>query len=139
MATWTEWATQHPDTLVLSRDTGFPRNYDRDPFLRIGESIDNGFFPFPVGEAARDARLAASDLVVGVEASGIFRIYPISLLSEPVNDRIGDLDVVLVSSSATDQALTIALAGLYEDELVKDEEGNWRFKRRVLTPDRDVH
>ena len=99
VATWTEWATQHPDTLVLSRDTGFPRNYDRDPFLRIGESIDNGFFPFPVGEAARDARLAASDLVVGVEASGIFRIYPISLLSEPVNDRIGDLDVVLVPSS----------------------------------------
>ena len=99
VATWADWATQHPNTLVLSRDTGFPNNYSSDPFLRIGESIDNGSFPFPVGEAARDARLAASNLVVGVEASGIVRVYPVSLLSEPVNDRIGDLDVLLVPGS----------------------------------------
>jgi len=99
VATWADWSTLHPDTLVLSRDTGFPRNYDRDPFLSFGEIIDDGFFPFPVGEAARDARLAASDLVVGVEASGIVRVYPVSLLTEPVNDSVGDFDVVLLPGS----------------------------------------
>lgn len=30
--TWERWTTRHPDTRVLSRDTGFARNYDRDPY-----------------------------------------------------------------------------------------------------------
>ena len=30
--TWGRWRDQHPDTEVLSRDTGFAKNYDRDPY-----------------------------------------------------------------------------------------------------------
>lgn len=30
--TWERWREQHPDTEVLSRDTGHARNYDRDPY-----------------------------------------------------------------------------------------------------------
>ncbi|MDY7081249.1 MAG: DUF3179 domain-containing protein, partial [Halobacteria archaeon] len=30
--TWENWRNQHPDTQVLSTDTGFLRNYDRDPY-----------------------------------------------------------------------------------------------------------
>ena len=30
--TWKRWRQQHPDTQVLSRNTGFARNYDRDPY-----------------------------------------------------------------------------------------------------------
>ena len=41
-------------------------------------------------------------------------------------------------TSTTDEELGIALAGLYEDELVKGKNGKWRFQRRVLTLDRDV-
>lgn len=32
MTTWAEWRQQHPDTLVLSTDTGFDRDYERDPY-----------------------------------------------------------------------------------------------------------
>jgi len=30
--TWERWRDQHPETRVLSRDTGTPRNYARDPY-----------------------------------------------------------------------------------------------------------
>jgi hypothetical protein len=29
---WEQWRTRHPDTRVLSTDTGFARNYGRDPY-----------------------------------------------------------------------------------------------------------
>lgn len=32
LATWGEWRSQHPATLVLSRETGHGRDYDRDPY-----------------------------------------------------------------------------------------------------------
>ncbi|HSG05403.1 MAG TPA: DUF3179 domain-containing protein, partial [Nitrospiria bacterium] len=30
--TWEEWRKEHPNTLVLSTDTGYSRNYRRDPY-----------------------------------------------------------------------------------------------------------
>lgn len=30
--TWSRWRDEHPDTLVLTDDTGYVRNYDRDPY-----------------------------------------------------------------------------------------------------------
>jgi hypothetical protein len=30
--TWARWRTRYPDTQVLSRETGFPRRYDSDPY-----------------------------------------------------------------------------------------------------------
>ncbi|MFB6205720.1 MAG: DUF3179 domain-containing protein [Haloglomus sp.] len=30
--TWERWSKKHPGTEVLSRDTGFAKNYDRDPY-----------------------------------------------------------------------------------------------------------
>jgi hypothetical protein len=30
--TWERWSDRHPETEVLSKDTGFAKNYDRDPY-----------------------------------------------------------------------------------------------------------
>ncbi|MGQ4556135.1 DUF3179 domain-containing (seleno)protein [Halobellus sp. GM3] len=30
--TWERWSNRHPETRVLSRETGFAKNYDRDPY-----------------------------------------------------------------------------------------------------------
>ena len=30
--TWADWKMRHPDTLVLSAETGFNRDYSRDPY-----------------------------------------------------------------------------------------------------------
>jgi hypothetical protein len=39
--TWGDWRRRHPDTLVLSRDTGHARDYDRDPYA--GYEQEKGF------------------------------------------------------------------------------------------------
>jgi len=39
-----DWKNRHPDTLVLSRDTGFARSYDIDPYVGY-EQIDATMFP----------------------------------------------------------------------------------------------
>lgn len=50
-AAWDEWRETHPGTLVLSRETGFARDYTRDPFTDIGEMANQGRFVFPVSPA----------------------------------------------------------------------------------------
>lgn len=73
--TWQDWKTRHPDTLVLSLNTGFVRNYDGDPY-----SID-------------------SDRVLGVRAGDSSKAYPLSELRKvkqfPLRDQVGKKKVLI--------------------------------------------
>ncbi len=73
---WSEWVAEHPDTLVLSRETGFSKDYSRDPYAGYVDSA--GVF-FPV--AKKDPRYHPKERVLGVELEGKFRAYPFSELS----------------------------------------------------------
>ncbi len=95
VATWADWASRHPDTMVLTRDTGYERPYERDAFASYTDVLDAGRFPFPVGEAARDTRLPPSALVVGIVLDGGTRAYPIDALTGPINDDVGGIAVVV--------------------------------------------
>ncbi len=95
VATWADWASQYPETLVLTRDTGYTRPYEQDVFAGYAETLDSGQFPFPVGEAARDARLPPSALVVGVILAGVTRAYPVDNLTDPINDEVGGEPIVV--------------------------------------------
>ena len=46
VAAWSDWVAAHPDTLVLSRNTGFDRPYERDVFTDYAATLDAGRFPF---------------------------------------------------------------------------------------------
>lgn len=67
MMTWADWQSHYPETRVLSRSTGFNRNYQQDPFFNYPQIINAGGFPFPVSEQAKDTRLEAATEVVVVE------------------------------------------------------------------------
>jgi len=60
-ATWKDWKELHPDTLVLSKKTGFFRNYDTDPYSSFGKSPSVGF-----GVEFDDNRLFSKAIVYGV-------------------------------------------------------------------------
>ncbi|XAS69712.1 DUF3179 domain-containing protein [Micrococcaceae bacterium Sec5.7] len=67
--TWNAWRNAHPNTKVLSADTGFLRSYGTDPYgsyPRRSGYYASGEPIFPV--QARDHRFAAKDVVVGVRA-----------------------------------------------------------------------
>ena len=99
VATWEDWAATYPDRLVLTRDTGFDRSYDRDVFSTYADAIDDGRFVFPVGEAALDSRLPASALVVGVAVGEAMRAYAVEDLTDPINDVISGVPIAVLPAT----------------------------------------
>ncbi len=65
--TWSGWQELHPETLVISRETGIPRPYERYPYGDY-EVADNAgtLFPMP----AIDRRLPPKERVVGILKGG---------------------------------------------------------------------
>ncbi|MBB3189540.1 DUF3179 domain-containing protein [Halomonas cerina] len=70
--TWGAWKARHPETRVLSRDTGYVRNYRRDPYG--GYNPVSGYYRrdsrplFPV--MARDDRLSPKAMVLAFRDAG---------------------------------------------------------------------
>ena len=99
--TWGLWKAQHPNTFVLSRDTGYQRDYSRDNFGNLGELFnETGRFFFPVSESGHDDRLKPGEVVIGVEVGEQQRGYPIERLGDGViNDTLAGVPVVVFSSA----------------------------------------
>jgi hypothetical protein len=70
--TWRDWLNQHPDTMVLSDDTGFSRDYSRNPYQGY-EKFRSLYFQ--VNNKALDT-YHPKEQVVGVELEGVFKAYP---------------------------------------------------------------
>lgn len=89
--TWVDWQRRHPDTQVLSLETGYVRNYGRDPYVGYLRSEQ---LMFTVG--ARSRRYHPKESVIGIELQGRAKAYPFIELAKaasPLHDRIGDTPV----------------------------------------------
>ena len=73
---WNDWQKRQPQTLVLSTDTGYSRDYDRDPY--VGYEDSNGIY-FPVAHS--DPRYHPKEQILGIEINGQFKAYPFAELS----------------------------------------------------------
>lgn len=76
--TWKDWVTNHPDTLVLSRDTGSRRNYRNSPYA--GYEKTRRLY-FKVSHKS-PANYHPKERVIGVEINGHFKAYPYKELSK---------------------------------------------------------
>jgi hypothetical protein len=68
-SSWRAWRTVHPDTRVLSTDTGHLRDYEQDPYgsyQQGGGYYTEGEPVFPV--SSTDDRLPPKEVVVGVRS-----------------------------------------------------------------------
>ena len=99
ITSWQDWLSRHPDTRVLSLDTGFDRDYT--PGQPYGEYFANEELMFPAITA--DDRLPPKDYVFALRADGAEKAWPLEDFAERrvINDRVGDLDVVLIGDAAT--------------------------------------
>lgn len=70
--TWQDWLARHPQTLVLSRDTGHSRNYDRNPYAGYERSRT---IYFEVNNEAPD-NYHPKEVVVGLSVDGVHKAYP---------------------------------------------------------------
>jgi len=75
--TWRDWRTRYPESMVLSTDTRFRRNYEVDPYPNYGR---DGKLYFPVAEENRQYR--RKSLVMGLEIDGGFKAYPFEELKK---------------------------------------------------------
>ncbi|QDT00747.1 DUF3179 domain-containing protein [Adhaeretor mobilis] len=85
LTTWKEWLSQHPNSLVLSSQTGHQRNYNRSPY---GDYFSTPRLMFPVKQT--DNRLPAKARVLGVWTDTTAKAYPESYFA-PGRQRVEDI------------------------------------------------
>ncbi|MCK5392108.1 MAG: DUF3179 domain-containing protein [Deltaproteobacteria bacterium] len=93
LATWKEWREINPDTQVLSRDTGFFRNYDRQPYSGYEESST---IMFPIKN--KNNKFHPKEKVLVVLLGDRAKAYPFSELKKvktPLKDKLGGKDIVI--------------------------------------------
>jgi hypothetical protein len=107
--TWETWQAMYPDTLVLSRSTGFSRDYDDYPY---GSYRQNNRLLFEV--TGRDERLHLKNRVIGIKAGNTSRAYQIDGFDAGIhiiNEEFNGVPIVVIGSSNRN------LAAIYERTL----------------------
>ena len=98
-----EFATAYPRGKVLSRETGYYRNYGHNPY-RGYDRIDQSPFLFT---DPLDKRLPPMERVISVTLGGRARIYPFSVIEKQpiINDELAGEPVVILSRPGLASAL----------------------------------
>ncbi len=107
--TWEDWRRRHPETLVLSQDTGHARDYGRDPYAGYTETES---LHFPVKFRAQGYH--PKERVLGLELNERFKAYPFSELARTggeVHDEIGGHRVTIRFDAANQNATARDAAG----------------------------
>jgi hypothetical protein len=119
-STWEGWRALHPDTTVVSFNTGFSRNYDRYPY---GDYDQPGNTDLLFPHSFIDPRLPLKEVVLGVENKGVARAYPMSTLNSmgarvAVNDDVNGRPVLVVSDK--DSFMIISFERKFKDPAVPE-------------------
>jgi len=103
---WSEFRRQRPGGRVLSRDTGFQRDYGRNPYVGYDDVSQSPFlFAGP-----SDGRLRPMERVVTVSLGGQHVAYPFSALRERrvIADDVGRQRIVVLFEPGAASALDAA-------------------------------
>lgn len=111
---WAEAQDSFPEAQVLSRDTGFRRDYGRNPY--IGYDNINGS-PFLFDGPLPPNQLPAMARVTTVELNGEAVAYPNQVLEEHLvaNDTVGDIEVAVFWQPGLASALDSPLISAGKD------------------------
>ena len=92
--TWKDWITLHPDTVILTTDTGYIRSYATDPY---GNYYTDPRIMFPVEHS--DDRMHPKEIIIGFNQDNIYKAYKQNDIESNIiiNDSIGDTSVMLIS------------------------------------------
>lgn len=97
-----DFATAHPDGMVLSKETGYKRNYGQSPYPGY-DGRTSSFFSKGDGEG----RLPAMERVVSVSINKEDKAYPYTTLKEEkvIQDTVGHKKLVIFFKTGTKSAL----------------------------------
>ena len=112
--TWSTWQRLHPETQVISGDTGTPRNYTRYPYGNY--RVDHQFLIFGLNPSLlRNPNPFATqyerkDGLLGVRLNGDPKAYPFAAMGtrRVLNDQVGGVDIAVVWDADSQLAIPYA-------------------------------
>ncbi len=130
---WSDWRARHPQTRVLSLETGHIRDYDSGVAYRDYFASPDLMFPTLTDQT----RLHQKARIYGLRTAGGAKAWPLTAFaSEPViNDRVGFTNVVLIGGAKTQTVRAYARGELVLSGSVTDLEGpggRWRMTEDAL-------
>lgn len=133
---WRNWLERHPDTKVLSLDTGYVRDYR--PGRPYGNYFASPGLMFPA--LVPDDRLKPKDQVFALRAGGEEKAWRLSDFAggKVINGTLGSRRVVLIGDAATRTVRAYDSGGRTFAALdpalatVSDESGTWRVEEDAL-------
>jgi len=85
---WQSWIKMHPNSQLLSQDTGFARNYQKNPYSGYNQ---NKSIYFPVENINKEYH--PKERVLGIQVGDIFKAYPyieVFKNKKSLIDEVGD-------------------------------------------------
>ncbi len=100
LTTWQKWLKQHPQSEVLSMNTGYSRDYSRDPYADYYQSRKGFLSFFKPGPGEEEKALVA-----GITLDGSARAYPLALLRQKniLADTLGGTTLTVTYTADSDQ------------------------------------
>jgi len=140
--TWGDWKKLHPDTVVLTTDTGHIRSYATDPY---GNYYTEPRIFFPVEHS--DDRMNPKEIIIGFNQEDIYKAYKQNdiELSVIINDFIGETPVMLISLySENSRAFERTINGVvldfeYVDRKIFDSQTNSEWNYDGLSVSGEYH
>ncbi|WP_406660167.1 DUF3179 domain-containing protein [Methanolobus sp. ZRKC3] len=128
---WRDWKKAHPESEVLSQDTGFSRRYGTDPY---GSYYEDSYLFFPV--ETEDNRVHPKTVIFGIEADGVFKAYRESDLLE--TDTIEDVVNGVNITVQRDDVGIVKITNLDTDEEIVKERDFW-FAWYAFHPETELY
>lgn len=107
---WLAWQKKHPNTQVLSTDTGAARDYNRSPYSGYDKSTKT-YFP----TSAQSRRYHPKERVLGITINGKHKAYPFFELAKLKHNRFQD--------NFAGQTLSIEFDIENRDGVIKNQQG----------------
>ena len=124
--TWAAWSTAHPDSGVLSLDTGYERDYASGAAVAIELAAAAPLYPAPLAlppDGPPDDPLDARAPVLGLELGGVLRAYPVEDIEtrRVVHDLVEGTAIVLLSEGPGLGTRAYASGDTVIDRLVRED------------------
>jgi uncharacterized protein DUF3179 len=130
---WGEWKNRHPDSLVLSTDTGYSINYDKPAYAGYKQSRQ---LYFKVSRKA-PSTYHPKEQVMGLEITGKFKAYPFTELSKNAQADFADEFAGEKFNIAWNEAAQSAHITDADDNVVVTTTGFW-FAWFTFHPETEV-